>query len=105
MTEWIDVGAFDAIAPLTAKVIETARGPVAIFRTQDDLLFAVADRCPHRDGPLSEGTVQGHFVTCPFHHWVINLKTGRAEAPDRGSTACFAVKVEKGQVYLQKDED
>ena len=43
-------------------------------------------------------------MTCPLHNWVIELETGEAVAPDRGRTACFAVKVEDGLVWLQKDE-
>ena len=48
--------------------------------------------------------MHGHQVTCPLHNWVIDLPTGEAVAPDRGRTACFAVKVEDGLVWLQKDE-
>ena len=35
------------------------------------------DRCPHKGGPLSQGIVHGHAVTCPLHNWVIDLQTAR----------------------------
>ena len=60
--------------------------PIAVFRTGDDEIFALIDRCPHRGGPLSEGIVQGSAVACPLHGWVIELDSGRAEAPDEGCT-------------------
>ena len=104
MPNWIKVGALSDIPSLGACVVETADGPVAVFRTADDRVFALSDSCPHKQGPLSEGIVQGHQVTCPLHNWVIELETGEATAPDRGRIACFAVKVEDGLVWLQKDE-
>jgi len=104
MPNWIKVGALSDIPSLGARVVETADGPVAVFRTADDCVFALHDSCPHKQGPLSEGTVEGHQVTCSWHNWVIDLETGEAAAPDRGRTACFAVKIEDGVVWLQKDE-
>jgi len=102
---WTIVGKLEEIPQLRARVVETPKGPIAIFRAADDSVFAVADSCPHKQGPLSEGIMHGHQVTCPLHNWVIDLGTGRAAAPDIGRTACFAVKVEQGLVMLQKDAD
>ncbi len=104
MPGWTKVGSLSDIPSLGARVVETADGPVAVFRTADDHVFALHDSCPHKLGPLSEGIVHGHQVTCPLHNWVIDLPTGEAVAPDRGRTACFAVKIEDGLVWLQKDE-
>jgi len=104
MPNWIKVGQLSDIPSLGSRVVETASGPVAVFRTADDQVFALHDSCPHKQGPLSEGIVHGHQVTCPLHNWVIELETGEAVAPDRGNTACFAVKIEDGLVWLQKDE-
>ena len=102
MATWIKVGQLSDIPSLGSRVVETAEGPVAVFRAADDHVFALHDQCPHRQGPLSEGIVHGHQVTCPLHNWVIELETGEAVAPDRGRTTCFAVKVEDGMVWLQK---
>jgi len=104
MAFWLEIGKLTDIPACGARVVETPNGPVAIFRTSDDQLFAVADRCPHKQGPLSEGIVHGHQVTCPLHNWVIDLTTGEAVAPDRGQTACFAVKLEQDRVWLQRGD-
>jgi len=104
MADWIKVGQHSDIPSLGSRVVETPGGPVAVFRAADDHVFALRDICPHKQGPLSEGIVHGYQVTCPLHNWVIDLPTGQAVAPDRGNTACFAVKVEDGLVWLQKDE-
>jgi nitrite reductase (NADH) small subunit len=101
MTGWIKVGMVSDIPSLGSRVVRTAAGPVAVFRAADDHVFALHDSCPHKQGPLSEGIVHGHQVTCPLHNWVIELETGEAVAPDSGRTPCVAVKVEDGQIWLE----
>jgi nitrite reductase (NADH) small subunit len=79
--------------------VRTAWGDIAVFRTGDDAVFAVDDRCPHQAGPLSQGLVHGHRVTCPLHDTEVCLRSGRAlEAP--GRVAVHAVKVVEGRVFL-----
>ena len=101
MTRWIEIGALDDIPRLGSRVVRTASGDIAVFRTQDDEVFALDDRCPHKGGPLSQGIVHNRRVTCPLHNWVIELESGEALAPDEGRTACFPVKVEEGMVWLK----
>jgi nitrite reductase (NADH) small subunit len=73
---------------------------VAVFRNDQDQIFALLDRCPHKGGPLSQGIVFGTSVACPLHNWTIGLDDGCARAPDEGCTPRFSVKVEGGNVYL-----
>jgi len=101
---WVTVGSLDDIPRQGARVVATARGDVALFRTLDDAVFAVDDRCPHKGGPLSQGIVHGHAVTCPLHSWVIDLESGEAAAPDRGCVHRLPVRVEGGRVLLRLDE-
>jgi nitrite reductase (NADH) small subunit len=75
-----------------------------VFRNDQDQVFALLDRCPHKGGPLSQGIVFGTSVACPLHNWTIGLDTGCARAPDEGSTPRFAVKVEDGVVHLDGQE-
>ena len=77
---------------------------IAVFRTVDDKVFALLDRCPHKGGPLSQGIVHGESVACPLHNWNIALGNGCARAPDEGCTPQFAVQVREGRVFLDADE-
>lgn len=99
---WVDIGALDDVPRRGARRVSRPEGapPVAVFRTADDEVFALIDRCPHRGGPLSEGIVQGRAVACPLHGWVIELDSGRAEAPDEGCTAAVPVKLVDGRILL-----
>jgi len=100
MTIWIDIGPLTAIPPQGARVVKTAEGCVAVFRTADDRVFALDDRCPHKGGPLSEGIVHGASVTCPLHNWVFDFNTGQAQGADEGSVATYAVRLEGGRILL-----
>jgi len=82
-----------------------ARGDIALFRTADDGVFAVRDRCPHKGGPLSQGIVFGDRIACPLHNWTIELRSGCAAAPDEGCARTFAVRVDAGVVHVATDGD
>ncbi len=97
---WIEVGSLADIPRLGARVVKTAQGDIAVFRTADDEVFALRDACPHRGGPLSQGIVYGRKVTCPLHGWNIELDCGKAVAPDEGCAQSYAVKIEGEKVHL-----
>ncbi|WP_050418197.1 nitrite reductase small subunit NirD [Azoarcus sp. CIB] len=98
---WKLICAVEDIPVLGSRVVKSASGDIAIFRNAEDEVFAVHDKCPHKQGPLSQGIVHGRQVTCPLHGWKIQLESGEAVAPDVGCTKSFAVKVEGGRVLLK----
>jgi len=98
---WMEICGMEDIPRQGARVVATAtHGDVAVFRALDDAVFALEDRCPHKGGPLSQGIVHGHAVTCPLHNWVIDLASGEAAAPDKGCARHIPVRVEGGRVLL-----
>ena len=105
MSEWTAICRVEDIPVLGARCVRRPGGSdVALFRTADDRVFALLDRCPHKGGPLSQGIVFGESVACPLHNWTIGLADGCAKAPDEGCTVPFRVKVENGMVHLDVDE-
>lgn len=101
MSDWKKICHLTDIPQLGSRVVNTDKhGAIAIFRTSDDEVFAVHDKCPHKQGPLSQGIVHGKQVTCPLHSWKIELDTGNAVAPDVGCAKAFSVKLDGGEVWL-----
>lgn len=98
--DWLEVGQLDSIPRLGARVVRTRQGDIAVFRTADDEVFALRDRCPHKGGPLSQGIVHGRRVACPLHDWNIHLDSGEAVAPDEGCAASYPVRLEGGTIFL-----
>jgi nitrite reductase (NADH) small subunit len=105
MSEWKTICRIDDIPVLGARRVARPQGmDVAIFRTEDNQIFALLDRCPHKGGPLSQGIVFGNRVACPLHNWTIDLADGCAQAPDEGCTPRFQVQVHDGEVMLNSNE-
>jgi nitrite reductase (NADH) small subunit len=105
MSEWIPICRVEDIPVLGARRVARAKGmDVAVFRNDQDQVFALLDRCPHKGGPLSQGIVFGTSVACPLHNWTIGLDSGCARPPDEGCTPHFAVKLEAGAVLLNAQE-
>jgi len=48
---------------------------VAVFNVEGSY-YAIDNTCLHRGGPLGEGELEGEVVTCPWHGWEYNVKTG-----------------------------
>lgn len=91
---WIEIGTINDIPRQGSRTISRKAGPdIGIFRTLDDRIFALENRCPHKDGPLSQGIVHGNAVTCPLHNWRISLETGEALGEDKGCTPTIGVRI------------
>jgi nitrite reductase/ring-hydroxylating ferredoxin subunit len=55
---------------------------------------AVTNSCPHAEGPLGEGRMDGPLLTCPQHGWTFDVRTGACiTSPD--------VHIETYEVRLQ----
>jgi nitrite reductase (NADH) small subunit len=105
MSEWKPICQVSDIPVLGARrVARDGAMDVAIFRNDQDQVFALLDRCPHKGGPLSQGIVFGTSVACPLHNWTIGLADGCAQAPDEGCTQRFSVHVADGVVSLDAAE-
>ena len=105
MSTWVTICRIEDIPRLGARRVAREQGAeVAVFRTGDDRIFALLDRCPHKGGPLSQGIVAGDGVSCPLHNWTIGLDDGCARGADSGCTPRFAVRVQDGVVSLDAEE-
>lgn len=83
------------------RACEAAGRRIAVYRVGGEL-HALDGVCPHRGGPLGEGTVGADGVaTCPWHGWRFDVRTGRcANAPDRVQ-ARFPVREEGGSLVVE----
>ena len=82
MQNWVAIGSLNDIPRRGARCVKNGEMTIAVFRTADDKVYALEDKCPHRNGPLSQGIVHDGCVTCPLHNWVVSLETGEAGEED-----------------------
>ena len=81
--------------------MEALAGGVAVcLANVEGRLAAVDNVCPHRQGPLGGGWLEGEEVVCPWHAWAFSLTTGVARPPERGKVSVFRVKVEGEDVLV-----
>ena len=65
-------------------------------------LTAISDACNHKGGPLSEGRLNGEFVTCPWHGWEYSVVTGKGPAGyDEEQVPVYALEERPDGVYVQ----
>lgn len=100
VSDWIDIGLASDIPLRGSRIVKAPGGDIAVFRTADGAVFALRDKCPHKGGPLSQGIVHDHGVTCPLHNWVISLETGEAQGADKGCTPKIPVRIEHDRILL-----
>jgi nitrite reductase/ring-hydroxylating ferredoxin subunit len=85
-------------------VVDVQGRAIALFRI-DGHCYATQNACPHQGGPLSEGKVKDHVVTCPFHGWTFDVRTGaNVRNPRLKKLECFAASVEDGEVFIELPE-
>lgn len=101
MPSWIDVCALEDIPPRGARRVSIDGIEIGVFRTAGDRVFAIDNRCPHKQGPLTEGIVHDTGVTCPLHSMIIDLATGAARAPDTGCVRTYPAEVRQGRIHVK----
>lgn len=101
MPAWKKVAAVAEIPPGTAKAVELDGKKVAVFNV-DGNYYAIGDTCTHRGGPLSEGDVEEHQVTCPWHGATFDLKTGSVTGPPASQNVPqYKVQVEGSDINIE----
>lgn len=101
MADWKMICNIDDIPKLGSRVVKSAEGEIAVFRTSSDEVFALRDKCPHKGGPLSQGIVHGTQVTCPLHSWKLHLDSGEVVAPDVGCARRYPTRIDGSAVFLE----
>lgn len=100
MGEWIQIAKTDEISPGTGIVVEAMDKCLAVFNV--DGAFHVTDNmCLHRGGPLGEGDLEGETVTCPWHGWEYNVKTGHCATNPSSNIKSYEAVVENGDVKVE----
>ena len=98
---WVRAARCEDIPVREGRSLRFGQRDIAIFNLGDRFL-AISNRCPHKDGPLSEGIVSGDMVVCPLHAWKVGLETGEVMRP-ADTLACvetFRVRVEAGIILV-----
>lgn len=102
MPNFVKVAGTGDLKPGENKAVNVNGTEVALFNV-DGEFFAISNTCLHRGGPLGEGFLEGDTVTCPWHGWRFNVKTGVSPVMPTAKVAPYQVKVEGNDVLVAVD--
>ncbi len=85
--------------PELGEAREFTAGGRAICVANVDGTIAVLDGvCPHEEGPLGEGTIEGGRVVCPWHSYAYDVSTGESQQDPDLKVQVFETIVEDGEL-------
>jgi nitrite reductase/ring-hydroxylating ferredoxin subunit len=99
MPRFVKLATLEELPAGSAKEVEFEGRVYAIYNVEG-VISAIDGICPHQGGPLAEGTVAGNIVTCPWHGWQFNIRTGQTPLGSKIKQAVYEVKVEGHDVLV-----
>ncbi|MCA1217888.1 Rieske (2Fe-2S) protein [Streptomyces sp. 8L] len=119
------VGAAADLPPGSSRIVypDKVKSGVGVFNI-DGEYYALKNTCPHMGGPLCKGRVrgtseaaanaegqpemrwvrQGEIVSCPWHHWEFDIKSGRTIFTSRQKVRGYPVEVVPADVLQRLKE-
>jgi 3-phenylpropionate/trans-cinnamate dioxygenase ferredoxin subunit len=93
MAEFVKAASTNEIAPGQARLVNVRGKEIALFNIEGNF-FALENACTHEEGPLAEGDIEGHEVTCPWHGARFDIRTGEVLcAPAYDDVAHYNVRI------------
>lgn len=100
MADFIAVANRDELRPGECKVVSANGTDLALYNV-DGRFYATENRCPHRGGPLGDGDLDGNIVTCPWHEWQFNVRSGENVKYPNSDLQTFEVKTDGETVRIR----
>jgi nitrite reductase (NADH) small subunit len=99
VADFVTVARADELAPGEVRRVQAGEEEIALARIGDNF-YAVQGACLHLEGPLGDGRLEDHVLTCPWHGWQYDLRTGRNEFDLAIQLRTYDVRVENGEVRV-----
>jgi nitrite reductase/ring-hydroxylating ferredoxin subunit len=103
MGQWHRVVEVERLAPGTCGEFVVGQRIVALFHVEGQF-YALDGICPHQGGPLGKGALNGPVVTCPWHGFQFDVRTGQHLTSRTLVQPSFPTKVEAGAVWVDLPE-
>ena len=93
MGEFVKIASVSEIAPGQARLVNIKGKAIALFNIEGNF-FALDNACTHEEGPLAEGEIEGHEVTCPWHGARFDIRRERSSVRRRMTTCVRVIGTE-----------
>ena len=99
MSNWHRVAAVSDCPPGMSLEAVAGERIVALYNV-DGEFYALDGVCPHQGGPLGKGRLSGCIVTCPWHGWQFDVRTGQHQFSATVVQPQLATRVEGDEVLV-----
>jgi nitrite reductase/ring-hydroxylating ferredoxin subunit len=96
---FVTVARVDDVPPGSVRTVRLGEEEIALAHV-DGEFYATQHACLHLKGPLGEGRVDDHVLTCPWHGWQYDVRTGENEFDRAIQLRTYEVRVEDGNVQV-----
>ena len=97
---WVIVARISDIDEGKSQLANVNNKEIALFKIEGKI-YAMENSCCHRGGPLVDGYIEGTEVTCPWHAWTFDVRTGACSTVPDTKHPIFKVKIEKDEVFVE----
>lgn len=104
MSDWISVASLSELPPGTMRRVEIEGRWIVVGRARDLRVFATDLLCPHRGGPLDEGSIVGDLVVCPWHMWEFEIESGRCTRFPEVRAKMHETRIDAETVFVRLTE-
>jgi nitrite reductase (NADH) small subunit len=96
---FVRAGTMSDVPPGTIREFQVERKSVAVANV-DGQIHAINGVCMHRGGPLGDGPLEGPVVTCPWHGWQYDVRTGKVGQNPAAGVECYVVEVRGEEIFV-----
>jgi nitrite reductase (NADH) small subunit len=89
----------DALQPGQVVEVIIAGKAIAVANI-DGEYHACSNVCPHAEGPLGEGQLEGTVLTCPYHGWQFDITDGSCVTSPEDAVPVYPVQIVKDAVCV-----
>lgn len=100
MADFVTVGQIADFAVGRGRMVIVSGRHIALFRL-DDGFFAIDNLCLHRAGPLCDGDIESGVVTCPWHGWSYEIRSGTLVQDPRVGVSKHNTRIVGDDVQIQ----
>ncbi|MGV7350052.1 Rieske 2Fe-2S domain-containing protein [Mycobacterium kansasii] len=105
----VDLAGFHEVSDLDelwageTAVVEVEGTKIVLVHTEDGVITAVQEQCPHQKVSLGDAELEGDKLTCSMHLWEMNPVTGCGINPGHAVLAIYPTQVVDGRIYVSID--
>jgi len=96
---FVTVARVDDVPPGSVRAVQAGEERIALAHV-DGEFYATQGECLHLHGPLGEGRIDDHVLTCPWHGWQYDVRSGENEFDRAIRLRTYEVRVEDGEIKV-----